>query len=52
MHLNVSFSTVYNSEDMEAIQVSISRRIGREYVVSTHLHTHTQRNGLPWELSW
>ena len=36
MHPNVHRSTVYNSQDMEATQMPISRRMDKEAVVYTH----------------
>ena len=41
MHPSVHSSTVYNSPDMEATQVSINRRTENEYVVYTHTQAHT-----------
>ena len=36
MHPNVHSSTIYNSQDMEATQVPINRRIDKEDVVHIH----------------
>ena len=45
VHPNVHSSTIYNSQHMEATQVSISRGMDQEDVVyaraCTHTHTHT-----------
>ena len=41
MHPSVHSSCIYNSQDMEATQVSINRRMDKEDVVYTHTHTHT-----------
>ena len=47
MHPNVHSSSIYNSQDMEATQVSINRQMDKEYVVCVcvcvcvHTHTHT-----------
>ena len=36
MHCNVQRSTIYNSQDMEAMQMSINRGMDKEDVVHTH----------------
>ena len=41
MHLNVHSSFIYNSQDMEATQVSINRWKDKEDVIHTHTYTHT-----------
>ena len=41
MHPYVYCSIIYNSQDMEATQVSIHGWINNVYVVHTHTHTHT-----------
>ena len=41
MHLNVHSSTIYNSQDMEAIQMPLNRQMDEEDVAHTHTHTHT-----------
>ena len=40
MHPNVHSSTIYDSQDMEATQVSISRQTDKEDVIHTHTHTN------------
>ena len=42
MHHNVHCSMIYNSQDMEAAQMSIKKGMDKENVVYTHTHTHTQ----------
>ena len=44
MHLNVHSSFIYNSQDMEATQVSINRGMDKEDMIHTHTHTHTHMN--------
>ena len=44
MHLNVHSSTIYDSCDMEATEMSIDRRMDKEDVRYIHTHTHTQWN--------
>ena len=41
MHPDVHYSTIYNSQDIEATYMSISRGVDKEDVVYTHTHTHT-----------
>ena len=41
MHPNVHCRNIYSSQDIEATQVSINRRMDKEDAVYTHTHTHT-----------
>ena len=41
MHPNVHSSTVYSSQDMAAIQVSINRRVAYKNVVISYIHVYT-----------
>ena len=41
MHLYVYSDIIYNSQDMEAAQVSIDSWMNKEDVIHTHTHTHT-----------
>ena len=46
MHTYVHYSTIYNSQDLEAAQVSISRRVDTKAVVLLHngiLLSHKKR---------
>ena len=55
MHRNVQRSTIYNSQDMEAMQVSINRGMDTEDVVHTHegYYSVTKENGLmPFTAIW
>ena len=40
MHPNVHCRNIYSSQDIEATQVSINRRMDKEDAVYTHTHTH------------
>ena len=46
MHPYVYCSIIYNSQIMEAAQVSTERQMDKEDVIHTHTHTHrhTHRN--------
>ena len=44
MHLNVHSSFIYNSQAMEATQVSINRGMDKEDMIHTHTYTHTHMN--------
>ena len=49
MHPNVHCRNIYSSQDIEATQVSINRRMDKEDAVYTHTHTHTHthnKNGI------
>ena len=49
MHPSVHRSMIYNSQYMEATQVSTERWMDKEDVVYTHIHTHTHtHNGIPF----
>ena len=41
MHLNAHSSIIYNGQDMETSQVSLSRWMNKEDVVYIYIHTHT-----------
>ena len=43
MHPKVHCSTVYNSQDMEATQVSINRWLDKEDMVYAHIYTYTNK---------
>ena len=53
----IQCSTVYNSQDMEAVQVPISRQLAYEDVVYTRTHTgillrHKKNEILPFVARW
>ena len=39
MHPNVHGSTIYNSQDMDATQVSINRLMDKETYINAYIHT-------------
>ena len=41
MHLNVHSNSIYNSEELEATQVTINRGMDKEDVIYIYTHTYT-----------
>ena len=52
VHPNVYSKNVHNSQTMERVQMSIDRRMDKEYVIHTHTHTHTHTRTLCSHQKW
>ena len=55
MHTYIHYSIIYNSQDMEAAQVPISRWVDNKAVLHLHngiLLSHKKKKSLPFATAW